>query len=80
MDEPDKCCGFAGSFSLDNPEISAALLADKLAAIEKTGAEIVAMDCPGCLLQIRGGCHRSGLSVRVAHTAELLERSIRGQV
>ena len=80
MDEPDKCCGFAGSFSLDNPEISAALLADKLAAIEKTGAEVVAMDCPGCLLQIRGGCHRSGLRVRVAHTAELLERSIRGQV
>ncbi len=76
MDEADKCCGFAGSYSLDNPEISAELLADKLAAIEKTGAGIVAMDCPGCLLQIRGGCRSRGLAVRAAHTAELLDEAL----
>jgi iron-sulfur cluster protein len=76
MEEPDKCCGFAGSFSVDNPEISGALLADKLAAIEKTGAEIVALDCPGCLLQIRGGCRSRGLDKRIAHTAEILEDAI----
>ena len=73
MDEPDACCGFAGTFCVDNPQISAGLLADKLAAIEKTGAGVVAMDCPGCLMQIRGGCRRSGLAVRAAHTAELLD-------
>jgi len=73
MDEADACCGFGGSFSVDNPEISAALLADKLAAIAKTEADIVALDCPGCLLQIRGGCRRQGMNVRVAHTAELLD-------
>ena len=76
MEEPDKCCGFAGSFSLENPEISAALLADKLAAIEKTGADIIALDCPGCLLQIRGGCRSRGLDKRVAHTAEIIEDAI----
>jgi L-lactate dehydrogenase complex protein LldF len=76
MDEPDKCCGFAGSFSVENPEISEALLADKLAAIERTGAEIVALDCPGCLLQIRGGCRKRGQNVRVAHTAEIIEDAI----
>jgi len=76
MDESDKCCGFAGSFSVENPEISEALLADKLAAIERTGAEIVALDCPGCLLQIRGGCRKLGQNVRVAHTAEIIEDAI----
>jgi len=76
MDEPDACCGFAGTFCVDNPEISAGLLADKLAAIEKTGAGVVAMDCPGCLMQIRGGCRRSGLAVRAAHTAELLDEAL----
>ena len=76
MEEPDKCCGFAGSFSLENPEISAALLADKLAAIEKTAADIIALDCPGCLLQIRGGCRSRGLDKRVAHTAEIIEDAI----
>jgi len=73
MDEPDACCGFAGTFCVENPEISAGLLADKLAAIAKTEAAVVAMDCPGCLLQIRGGCRRAGLGVRAAHTAELLD-------
>jgi len=77
MDEPDACCGFAGTFSVDNPEISAELLADKLEAIERTGATVVAMDCPGCLLQIRGGCKRKGLAVRAAHTAELLEEALK---
>jgi len=76
MEEPDKCCGFAGSFSLDNPDISEALLADKLATIKKTGAEIIALDCPGCLLQIRGGCRSRGLDKRVAHTAEIIEDAI----
>jgi len=76
MEETDKCCGFAGSFSVDNPEISAALLADKLAAVEKTGADIIALDCPGCLLQIRGGCRSRGLRTRVAHTAEIIEDAI----
>ncbi|MDP2915806.1 MAG: LUD domain-containing protein [Candidatus Aminicenantes bacterium] len=76
MDEPDACCGFAGTFSVDNPEISAELLADKLAAIERTGADLVAMDCPGCLLQIRGGVRRKGLALRSVHTAELLEKAI----
>jgi len=76
MGEPDKCCGFAGSFSVENPEISQALLADKLAAIKKTGADVIALDCPGCLLQIRGGCRSRGLRQRVAHTAEIIEDAI----
>jgi len=77
MDESDACCGFAGTFSVDNPEISAELLADKLESIEKTGADVVAMDCPGCLLQIRGGCRRKGLTVRAAHTAVLIDEAIK---
>jgi L-lactate dehydrogenase complex protein LldF len=80
MDEADACCGFAGSFAVEQPELSAALLDDKLAAIERTGAETVALDCPGCLLQIRGGCRRRGLGVRVAHTAELLDQALRPKV
>ena len=77
MDESDACCGFAGSYTVDNPGISAELLADKLAAIEKTGAGIVAMDCPGCLFQIRGGSRSRGLAIRAAHTAELLDEALR---
>jgi iron-sulfur cluster protein len=71
MKNSDSCCGFAGTFSLDHPDLSEALLSEKLAAIKASGAEVVALDCPGCLLQIRGGCHRQKIPVRVKHIAEI---------
>jgi iron-sulfur cluster protein len=76
MDRSDACCGFAGSYAVSHPEISEALLTDKLESIRKTGAGTVALDCPGCLLQIRGGCRRAGLAVEVRHTAEILARGL----
>jgi iron-sulfur cluster protein len=71
------CCGFAGTFSVDHAEVSEALLADKLAAVSASGAEVVALDCPGCLLQIRGGCASRGLKVEVRHMAEILDARLR---
>ena len=72
MYESDICCGMGGSYSLKLPEISAPILERKLVNIEKTGASIVAMDCPGCAMQIRGGFDQRGGAVQVKHTAELL--------
>jgi iron-sulfur cluster protein len=77
MERPDSCCGFAGTYAVSHPEVSEALLADKVESIKATGAGTVALDCPGCLLQIRGGCRRAGLKVEVRHTAEILARGIR---
>jgi Fe-S oxidoreductase len=73
---PAACCGFAGAYSVDHPEVAEALLADKLAAVTASGAAIVALDCPGCLLQIRGGCARSGQAAEVKHTAEILAAAL----
>ena len=78
MDRPEACCGFAGSYAVSYPEVSEALLGDKLEAIKTTGADVVALDCPGCLLQIRGGCRKAGLKVEVRHTAELLAERLAG--
>jgi iron-sulfur cluster protein len=72
MFECDMCCGMGGSYSMKLPEISAPILQNKLKNIEDTGAPLVAMDCPGCVLQIRGGFDQNGSRVRVKHTAELL--------
>ncbi|MGZ4886848.1 MAG: LUD domain-containing protein [Candidatus Aminicenantales bacterium] len=71
------CCGFAGAFSVDHPEVAEALLADKLAAVAATGADVVALDCPGCLLQIRGGLSRSGRRTDIRHTAEILAAALK---
>jgi iron-sulfur cluster protein len=76
MSGPSSCCGFGGAFSVDHPDVSAALAGDKEAAIRASGADIVALDCPGCLLQIRGGCVRNGIPVEVRHTAEILRAAL----
>jgi len=72
MFECDMCCGMGGSYSMKLPEISAPILQRKLKNIKETGAPVVAMDCPGCVMQIRGGFDQDGAAVRVKHTAELL--------
>jgi L-lactate dehydrogenase complex protein LldF len=77
MAEPDVCCGMGGSYSLKLPEISAPMLERKLHNAEATGAPLVAMDCPGCVMQIRGGFDKRGSAMRVEHTALLLARLLR---
>jgi iron-sulfur cluster protein len=72
MAESGVCCGMGGSYSLKMPEISASLLQRKLAHVRETGAEEVGLDCPGCLMQIRGGLAQQGRGPRVKHTAERL--------
>lgn len=40
--------------------------------IEETGADVVVVDCPGCLMQISGGLDKKNPKIKVIHTAELL--------
>ncbi|MCG8550315.1 MAG: LUD domain-containing protein, partial [Desulfobacterales bacterium] len=72
MFECDTCCGMGGSYALKLPKISGSILARKLANIKETGADVVAMDCPGCVMQIRGGLDQDGADIKVRHTAELI--------
>jgi Fe-S oxidoreductase len=72
MYECDTCCGMAGSYSVKLPQISAPILARKMKNIKETGATTVIMDCPGCVMQIRGGFDKDNGSVKVMHTVERL--------
>ena len=51
MEDSDRCCGFAGAFAFDFPELSTRLGIRKMDNASETGTDIVAMDCPGCNLQ-----------------------------
>lgn len=77
MAHPDRCCGFGGSYSvLGQPAIARAIAQDKLADILATGAEVVAADCPGCLMMLRGLLEKRETPIRVAHSVELLAASL----
>jgi L-lactate dehydrogenase complex protein LldE len=72
INDSDSCCGFGGLFSVKFPDISAAILEEKIKNIIDSGAgTLVANDC-GCLMQIRGAMQRKNLNVRAVHIAELL--------
>jgi iron-sulfur cluster protein len=72
MEESDMCCGMGGSYTIKLPEISAPILERKLMNIEKTGAPLVLIDCPGCVMQIGGGLDKRGSEIKVEHTAQRL--------
>ena len=74
--EEETCCGFGGSYSVKFPEISAELLRQKLDGIAATGATRVALDCPGCTIQIHGGADKRGLDLKVVHVAEVLAEAM----
>ena len=70
--EEEVCCGFGGTFSMKFPELSSELLKKKLDNVEATGADVLLTDCPGCIMQLRGGLKRRGSDIRVRHVAEML--------
>ena len=68
----EQCCGFGGTFAIKNAETSAAMLADKMANIESTGASVCSAGDASCLMHIGGGLRRSDSTVRTLHLAEIL--------
>jgi len=78
MFECDTCCGMGGSYSIKLPEISGPILQRKLTNIKNSGAAVVAMDCPGCVMQIAGGIDQDGAKIRAKHTLELLVDQLEG--
>ncbi|CAG1066842.1 glycolate oxidase iron-sulfur subunit [uncultured bacterium] len=72
MKNPCLCCGLGGGLMYNNYELSMEIAAKKAENIKKSGAEFVATACPGCIVQLRDGLHRSGVDVKVCHVVELL--------
>jgi len=72
LPDAEECCGFGGTFAVKNADVSAAMLDEKLAAIEASGADAVCACDSSCLMHIGGGLRRRGSKVRVVHLAEVL--------
>ena len=72
---PDLCCGFGGTFSVRQPEVSLAMADDKLGRRE-AAATIVTAD-PGCLMHLRGRAEKVGAPARVVHLATALAQGRR---
>jgi L-lactate dehydrogenase complex protein LldE len=71
----DQCCGFGGTFAIKNADVSVAMLSEKNKEVLEAGAEVITALDNSCLMQIYGGLHRQGSSVRAMHLAEILSSS-----
>jgi Fe-S oxidoreductase len=72
------CCGSAGVYNLLQPEAASELGGRKADAVIAAGAPLLISANPGCSLQIASALAARGEHVAVAHTAEILDASIRG--
>jgi glycolate oxidase iron-sulfur subunit len=78
IDEGAICCGSAGIWNVLNPEPAQELGDRKAANVAATGAPLLVTANPGCLMQVRSALERTGSTIALAHTVEVLDASIRG--
>jgi len=79
LQEPGRCCGNAGSFSLTHYQLAGQIREHKLKDIALTGAQTVVTGCPACKMHLQDGLFQEEMPQQVMHTIELLARSYAGE-
>ncbi|MEH7342452.1 (Fe-S)-binding protein [Bacillus sp. JJ1532] len=74
MDQANMCCGSAGIYNIVNYEASMQILDEKMKHTKATNASVIITTNPGCLIQMKIGIEREGLtdSMRALHLIEYL--------
>ena len=77
MKEADRCCGNAGTFSVDYPELSKKIASHKVKNIVDAEAEYLVTGCSACMMQLSGALHRDGRDgIKTIHTIELIYKAL----
>lgn len=76
MEQSEVCCGFGGAFSVKYPEISGAMLQDKITFAQKSGAAAITASDASCLMHIGGGLRKQAVPIRPVHFATLMEERL----
>ena len=75
------CCGSAGTYNIDQPEIAASLGRQKAKHLESLTPDLVASGNIGCLTQLKTHLRNSkGNSVPVRHTIQVIRDAYLGQL
>jgi L-lactate dehydrogenase complex protein LldE len=72
LENMDRCCGFGGTFSVKNGEVSSAMLAAKLQDVQATRAEYCTAVDNSCLMHLGGAMHRQYVGMKTIHLAQIL--------
>ncbi|MDR3181621.1 MAG: (Fe-S)-binding protein [Planctomycetaceae bacterium] len=72
LDRQDECCGFGGTFSIFEPDISVKMGRDRIADHVQHGAEFITAIDMSCLMHLDGIIRRHKKPIQVKHIAEIL--------
>jgi len=72
LDRNDECCGFGGTFSIFEPDVSVKMGRDRIADHERNGAEYITSYDMSCLMHLEGIIRRQNKPLKVIHVAEIL--------
>ena len=76
LEREEECCGFGGTFSVKEPEISNAMVTQKVQDIASRGVEYILSADAGCLLNISGAMKKQGVGVKPMHWYDFLAQRI----
>ena len=76
LNKRDECCGFGGTFAIDEPELSAKMGKDRLQDHAQNGAEYITSVDMSCLMHLDGLLKKQGSNLKVIHVAEILNGGI----
>jgi glycolate oxidase iron-sulfur subunit len=76
MDQAGACCGGGGIFTIIHYDLTLKMLERKVASIERSGANTVATNCPGCVMQIADGFAGKNSKVKTTHSIQILQKAL----
>ena len=72
LSRDDECCGFGGTFSIFEPDVSVKMGKERIKDHERNGVEIITAADMSCLMHLEGIIRRQKKSIQVKHIAEIL--------
>ena len=72
LKRPDECCGFGGTFAVNESVLSVKMGKDRIADHESSGVEVLTAGDMSCLMHLEGIIRRQGTGLHVKHIAEIL--------
>lgn len=76
LEREEECCGFGGTFSVKEPQISEAMVGEKIADIHSRNVDYLIAADAGCLLNISGAMQKMGSKVKTAHLYDFLANRV----
>lgn len=76
LEREEECCGFGGTFSIKEPEISYAMVSQKIQDIQSRKVEYLLSADSGCLLNISGAMKKQGVNIKTMHFYDFLAQRI----